>query len=111
MTVAIVATLRKVPAAVTVVNNRLAEVICRSVGTMACAYLVAVIGAAGIAAALTNDAGLVLLVGSISGYFLQLVLLPIIIVGQNLQAARASEHHELLKDLHGQVVPGSEHAP
>ena len=54
---------------------------------MWCAYLFAVIGIMGVTAALTNNTGLVLLVGAISGYFLQLFLLPVIIVGQNVQAA------------------------
>ena len=85
-------------------NNRLALWITKSVGTMWCAYLFAVLGGTGIAAALTNNTTLVLLVGSVSGYFLQLVLLPIIIVGQNVQAeatdARAEADHETLHALH-----------
>ena len=67
-------------------NGRLALWITNHVGTMWCAYLFAAIGSAGIFGALTSSVTLVLLVGAVSGYFLQLVLLPIIIVGQNLQA-------------------------
>ncbi|MHB8717975.1 MAG: hypothetical protein ACYDAC_03660 [Candidatus Dormibacteria bacterium] len=72
-------------------NGRIGLRITTGVGTMWCAYLFAVIGATGIVGALSNSTFLVLLVGSISGYFLQLVLLPIIIVGQNVQSAAADK--------------------
>ena len=68
------------------------------VGTMWCAYVFTVIGAMGIEGALTNNVNLVLIVGSISGYFLQLVLLPIIIVGQNVQAAAADARSQATYD-------------
>lgn len=70
-------------------NGRLALWITNNVGTMWCAYLFAVIGLIGIVGALSNSVFIVLIIGAISGYFLQLVLLPIIIVGQNLQASAA----------------------
>jgi predicted aconitase with swiveling domain len=86
------------------INTWLAVRITKGVGTMWCAYVFAVLGASGIAAALTNNTEVVLLVGAISGYFLQLVLLPIIIVGQNVistaQDARAEADHETLTALH-----------
>lgn len=75
-------------------NGRLALWITNNVGTMWCAYLFAVIGIIGIVGALTNSVFIVLLVGAISGYFLQLVLLPIIIVGQNLQATATDARSE-----------------
>ena len=68
-------------------NARLGLAITASVGTMWCAYIFAVIGVMGVTAALTGNTGLVLLVGAVSGYFLQLFLLPVIIVGQNVQAS------------------------
>jgi hypothetical protein len=68
------------------------------VGTMWCAYVFSVIGAMGIEGALTNNVNLVLIIGSISGYFLQLVLLPIIIVGQNGQAAAADARSQATYD-------------
>jgi hypothetical protein len=68
-------------------NARLGLAITASVGTMWCAYIFAVIGIMGVTAALTGNTGLVLLVGAVSGYFLQLFLLPVIIVGQNVQAS------------------------
>lgn len=85
-------------------NRTLAIFITKNVGTMYCAYLFAVLGVSGIVAAVTNNTALVLLIGAVSGYFLQLVLLPIIIVGQNVQAestdARAMEDHQTLLALH-----------
>jgi hypothetical protein len=75
-------------------NGRLALWITNNVGTMWCAYIFAVIGITGIVASLSNDTTLVLIIAAISGYFLQLVLLPIIIVGQNLQSAAADTRSE-----------------
>ena len=72
-------------------NTRLAVWLTRNVGTMACAYLFAVIGIAGLIGAFTNNASLVLIFGSISSYFLQLVLLPVILVGGNV----LNRHQEL----------------
>ena len=43
---------------------------------------------------MTSNVELVLLVGAVSGYFLQLVLLPIIIVGQNVQAEASDARAE-----------------
>jgi len=76
------------------VNGKVALIITAVVGTMWCAYLFAVLGITGIAGAVSNDSTLVLLVGAISGYFLQLVLLPIIIVGQNIQGKAADKRSE-----------------
>ncbi|HEX6489064.1 MAG TPA: hypothetical protein VF137_09390 [Candidatus Dormibacteraeota bacterium] len=85
-------------------NRTLAVWVTKNVGTMWCAYVFTVVGVTGIVAALTNNTTIVLLVGAISGYFLQLVLLPIIIVGQNVQAEatdrRAMEDHKTLVALH-----------
>lgn len=75
-------------------NARIAVFITKNVGTMWAAYLFAVIGVAGIFGALTNSVELVLLVGAVSGYFLQLVLLPVIIVGQNVQAEASDARAE-----------------
>ena len=90
------------------VNALLAERITASVGTMWTAYVFAVIGIMGIAGALTNNVGLVLIIGAVSGYFLQLVLLPVIMVGQNLQGAGTDatirETHEQVTHLLDQVT-------
>ena len=85
-------------------NSRLAVAITKGVGTMWCAYVFAVIGLLGLTGALTGNTFLQGVMGSISSYFLQLVLLPIIIVGQNVistaQDKRAEADHETLTALH-----------
>ena len=74
-------------------NDKLAEYITKNVGTMYCAYLFAIIGTMGIVGAFTGNGQIVLIVGAISGYFLQLVLLPVIMVGQNLSSVKSDKHH------------------
>jgi hypothetical protein len=81
-------------------NNWLALVISNSVGTMYCAYTFAVMGGAGVYFALTNNTKGVLIIGSISGYFLQLVLLPIIMVAQNLQSKQHNETIKAVRKIH-----------
>jgi len=87
-------------------NNGLAVLITSSVGTMWAAYLFVLIGLVSLpqawAAFLKGDT--VVGVSWLSQSFLQLVLLPIIIVGQNVisasQDARAMADHETLTVLH-----------
>ncbi len=76
------------------VNGKVALIITAVVGTMWCAYVFAVLGLTGIVGAVTNSVTVVLIVGAVSGYFLQLVLLPIIIVGQNIQGKAADKRSE-----------------
>ena len=89
-------------------NLRLAVLITKNVGTMWAAYVFAVIGIASLVGALTNNLTLTLLAGGLSSYFLQLVLLPIIMVGQNVisasQDARAEADHLTLTALHSMNV-------
>jgi hypothetical protein len=67
-------------------NAKLALVITRSVGTMACAYIFAVIALISLPAAI--DSGqVIVIVAWIAQTFLQLVLLSIIMVGQSVQSA------------------------
>jgi N-methylhydantoinase B/oxoprolinase/acetone carboxylase alpha subunit len=86
-------------------NNRLAVVITRLVGTMWCAYVVvarALVSFPQAFAGLQRGDTLVAVTWH-SQSFLQLVLLPIIIVGQNVSAAaqdgRAEADHETLTAL------------
>jgi hypothetical protein len=86
-------------------NDRLAVMITRAVGTMWCAYAfvaLALISFPQAFAALQRGDTLVA-VTWLSQSFLQLVLLPIIIVGQNVSAeaqdARAEADHETLTAL------------
>jgi len=85
-------------------NNWLAVLITKSVGTMWAAYLFTAIAVGGAVAVVTNNAFWTAVSVLISQTFLQLVLLPIIIVGQNVisasQDARAEADHLTLTTLH-----------
>ncbi len=63
------------------------------VGTMWCAYLFTLLALVSADSAFTSK-NLLTIVAWIAQTFLQLVLLPIIIVGQNVQAAAADERSE-----------------
>jgi len=87
-------------------NSRLAVLITKSVGTMWAAYLFVLIGLVSLPQAYRAfiHGDTVTGVAWLSQSFLQLVLLPIIIVGQNVisasQDARAEADHETLTALH-----------
>ena len=85
-------------------NTWLAVKITKSVGTMWAAYLFTVIAVGGAVAVVTNNVFWTAVSVLISQTFLQLVLLPIIIVGQNVisasQDARAEQDHLTLTTLH-----------
>jgi hypothetical protein len=66
-------------------NGRIGLLITTLVGTMICGYIFAIIALISLPSAITSH-NLTTLIAWISSNFLQLVLLPIIIVGQNLQA-------------------------
>ena len=80
-------------------NSRLAVLITRSVGSMWAAYVFAFLAFISLPAAISTHDPVIIVVW-IAQTFLQLVLLPIIIVGQNVQAAandaRAQSDHETL---------------
>ena len=84
-------------------NGAVAVRITKIVGTMYCAYVFTVIALVALPAAIQQGSPTVL-VNWLSSNFLQLVLLPIIIVGQNVisaaQDARAEADHETLTALH-----------
>jgi hypothetical protein len=67
-------------------NAKLALIITRSVGTMACAYVFAAIALISLPAAI-NSGQVIVIVSWIAQTFLQLVLLSIIMVGQSVQSA------------------------
>src|SRR5512136_1420705 len=85
------------------INTRLAVGITKMVGSMWCAYLFALIALISLPAAISTHDSLIM-VTWIAQTFLQLVLLPIIIVGQNVQAAasdaRAESDHKTLLAIH-----------
>jgi hypothetical protein len=84
-------------------NAAVAVKVTRIVGTMYCAYIFSAIALVALPAAIEQGSPTVL-VNWLSSNFLQLVLLPIIIVGQNVisaaQDARAEADHETLTALH-----------
>ncbi len=84
-------------------NTWLAVRITRSVGSMWCAYLFAAIALVSLPAAIQSGSS-VIIVSWIAQTFFQLILLPIIIVGQNVLAAasdaRAESDHETIISIH-----------
>jgi hypothetical protein len=84
-------------------NAWLAVRITKIVGTMYCAYLFTIIAFVALPSAIQQGSTTVL-INWLSSNFLQLVLLPIIIVGQNVisaaQDARAEADHVTLTALH-----------
>ena len=85
------------------INAAMAVHITRIVGTMYCAYAFTLIALVALPAAIDQGSPTVL-INWLSSNFLQLVLLPIIIVGQTVisaaQDARAEADHETLTALH-----------
>jgi hypothetical protein len=86
--------------AVNTFNEKIAVFTVNFVGSMWCAYAFGVLAIAGIPAAISSGYGIVQWFAST---FLQLVLLSVIIVGQNVQARaadqRAAETYELAKQM------------
>ena len=71
-------------------NNKIGLRITKSVGTMWAAYAFALLALISLPAAIMNGSPIII-VGWIAQTFLQLVLLPVIIVGQNIQAAASDD--------------------
>ena len=88
-------------------NSALALHITKTVGTMWVAYLFGALALISLPAAISSH-DVIIIVAWIAQTFLQLVLLPIIIVGQNvIQAAndaRAEADHETLTAVHRLTV-------
>ncbi len=84
-------------------NTKIAVGVTKSVGSMWCAYAFALLALISLPSALQSHNSIII-IGWIAQTFLQLVLLPIIIVGQNVQAAatdaRAETDHDTLIALH-----------
>jgi hypothetical protein len=84
-------------------NAKLAVGITKVVGSMWCAYVFALLALISFPAAIRSHDPIII-VAWVAQTFLQLVLLPIIIVGQNVQAAasdaRAESDHETLIAIH-----------
>lgn len=74
-------------------NGRIGEFITTVVGTMWAAYIFTLLALISLPGAISSG-NTVIIVGWIAQTFLQLVLLPIIIVGQNVQSAAADKRSE-----------------
>ena len=74
-------------------NAKVALVITRSVGTMACAYVFAAIALISLPAAISSGQ-VIIIVAWIAQTFLQLVLLSIIMVGQTVQSTASDARAE-----------------
>lgn len=70
-------------------NTKIALTLTRYVGSMWCAYVFSGIGVGAVVGAITGNILLALIFGSISSNFLQLVLLPVIMVAQNVLNRKA----------------------
>lgn len=85
-------------------NTKIALKITNGVGSMWCAYAFALLALISLPAAISSGQPIII-VSWIAQTFLQLVLLPIIIVGQNVQSAasdaRADADHKTLTAIHG----------
>ncbi len=84
-------------------NTKVAVAVTKSVGSMWCAYAFGILALISLPSAIKSGDPIII-IGWIAQTFLQLVLLPIIIVGQNVQAAagdaRAESDHETLISIH-----------
>lgn len=75
------------------VNGRVALIITAVVGTMWCAYIFSMIALISLPSAISSGQAIVI-VAWIAQTFIQLVLLPIIIVGQNIQGKASDKRSE-----------------
>jgi hypothetical protein len=75
------------------INGKIGLLITTLVGTMICGYVFAAIALLSLPSAISSH-NLTIIIAWISSNFLQLVLLPIIIVGQNLQAKASDKRAE-----------------
>jgi hypothetical protein len=75
------------------INGKIGLLITTLVGTMVCGYVFAIIALISLPSAISSH-NLTVIIAWISSNFLQLVLLPIIIVGQNLQAKASDKRAE-----------------
>jgi hypothetical protein len=74
-------------------NGKIGLLITTWVGTMICGYVFAAIALLSLPSAISSH-NLTIIIAWVSSNFLQLVLLPVIIVGQNLQAKASDKRAE-----------------
>jgi hypothetical protein len=88
---------------VTRFNQRVGLAITSGVGTMWCAYAFALLALVSLPAAIASKSAIII-VAWIAQTFLQLVLLPVIIVGQNIQAVAADARSKATYDDAGAIL-------
>lgn len=76
-------------------TDRFAIAITNKLGTMLCVYVFAGIGIGSLVGVITGNVLLATLFGAVSSYFLQLVFLPLLQLGQNLQGRHAQMKAEV----------------
>jgi hypothetical protein len=84
-------------------NQRVAVLITDSIGSMWAAYAFAALTLISLPAAIASGSAIVI-VAWIAQTFLQLVLLPVIIVGQNVQAGHADARAEIDHETLGHTI-------
>jgi hypothetical protein len=85
-------------------NKKIAIWITNHVGTMTTAYIFLVIGIGSLIGIITGNTVLALTCGAISSYILQLVLLPIIMLGQNIQSEASEKRMEkMIKHISAEI--------
>ena len=89
-------------------NERIGLVITRSIGTMWAAYIFLGLTLVSLPAALASE-NVIIIVAWIAQTFLQLVLLPIIIVGQNIQAKSSDERAIATYEDAGAILEEARH--
>lgn len=73
-------------------NNKLALIITKAVSTVWCAYIFAILALIALPSAIKG--GTLALVQWLSQTFIQLVMLSLIMVGQNLMSEQVKKHHK-----------------
>ncbi|MEI7478553.1 MAG: hypothetical protein WCJ81_09085 [bacterium] len=86
------------------IKKNIAIWVTNHVGTMECAILFLFIGIGSLIGITTNNQILALTCGAISSYVLQLVLLPVIMLGQNIQSeASEARMEKMMKHMSGEI--------
>ncbi|NTU89435.1 MAG: hypothetical protein HGA54_05955 [Actinobacteria bacterium] len=78
-------------------NDKVAIKVTKAVGSMRCAYIFAAIALISLPAAILSGS-VIIIISWIAQTFLQLVLLSIIMVGQNVQSKESEEHLQTMLD-------------
>lgn len=84
------------------INEKIALFITKGVGTMWCAYAFTILAIISLPNAIASHDPIII-IAWIAQTFIQLVLLPIIMVGQNIQADNHKQHMDKLNEIHKSI--------